>query len=66
MYAGAVLALGGAALIFDSVNLLIYCCLFLLVAHLSVVFYEEPTLRETFGPEYEKYCDRVSRWWPAM
>ena len=31
--------------------------------HLFVVFYEEPTLRQKFGAEYEEYCRNVCRWW---
>ena len=38
----------------------------LLAACLFVLFYEEPTLRRTFGPDYEAYCHRVSRWWPRV
>ena len=33
--------------------------------HLFVVFYEEPTLRKSFGAEYETYCQRVRRWAPV-
>ncbi|MDE3149506.1 MAG: isoprenylcysteine carboxylmethyltransferase family protein [Acidobacteriota bacterium] len=64
MYIGAALALAGAALFYGSMSLLIYGILFLLAAHLFVVFYEEPTLRRNFGAEYEAYCHRVRRWWP--
>src|SRR6266516_3076260 len=35
-----------------------------LAIHLFVVSYEEPTLRQTFGSEYEEYCREVRRWWP--
>jgi len=34
--------------------------------HLFVVFYEEPTLRRTFGAEYEAYCAEVPRWIPRL
>jgi protein-S-isoprenylcysteine O-methyltransferase Ste14 len=34
--------------------------------HLFVVFYEEPTLRNKFGAEYELYRQNVSRWWPRL
>ena len=34
--------------------------------HLFVVFYEEPTLRGKFGPDYEAYCRNVNRWWPRV
>jgi protein-S-isoprenylcysteine O-methyltransferase Ste14 len=64
MYLGAALALGGAALFYRSWHLLAYMALFLLFSHLFVVGYEEPTLRSSFGEEYEGYCRRVRRWWP--
>ena len=65
MYIGAGLALGGAALFYKSLPLLVYGGIFLLVCHVFVLSYEEPTLKRTFGPDYEAYCQRVSRWWPA-
>ncbi len=34
--------------------------------HLFVVFYEEPTLREKFGPDYVEYYRNVNRWWPRL
>jgi protein-S-isoprenylcysteine O-methyltransferase Ste14 len=64
MYIGGALTLLGAALFYRSLFLLGYGCIFLLVACLFVLFYEEPTLRRTFGPDYDAYCHRVSRWLP--
>ena len=64
MYIGAGLALGGAALFYQSFSLLGYTGLFFLVTHLFVVWYEEPVMRRTFGKEYETYCHRVRRWRP--
>ena len=64
MYMGAGMTLAGAALYYQSLSIFIYACLFFLITHLFVVLYEEPTLRRTFGDEYEAYCDRVKRWWP--
>jgi protein-S-isoprenylcysteine O-methyltransferase Ste14 len=66
MYIGATLALAGAALFYRSLFLLAYGCIFLLGACLFVHFYEEPTLRRTFGPDYEAYCHRVHRWLPRI
>ncbi len=66
MYIGAGLALAGAALFYESMPLLGYTVFFFLVTHLSVVWYEEPALRRTFGQEYETYCRRVKRWWPNV
>lgn len=36
------------------------------VTECFVLFYEEPTLREKFGAEYQDYCRRVSRWVPHV
>jgi protein-S-isoprenylcysteine O-methyltransferase Ste14 len=66
MYLGAALALAAAALFYQSLVLLAYTALFLLATHLLVIWYEEPTLRRTFGSDYEAYCHRVSRWWPRV
>jgi len=65
MYIGAALAMTGAALYYQSVALLGYVAVFLLVSYLFVVAYEEPTLRRTFGKDYEAYCAKVGRWWPG-
>jgi protein-S-isoprenylcysteine O-methyltransferase Ste14 len=64
MYVGAGVALAGAALFFLSLQLLGFAAAFFLATHLFVVLYEEPTLRRTFGQDYEAYCGRVRRWWP--
>lgn len=66
MYIGAGLALAGAAIFFQSVYLLGFAAGFLVVTHLFVLLYEEPTLRQTFGPEYVAYCGSVRRWWPSF
>lgn len=64
MYLGAALALMGAALVYRSFALAAYALAFLLVLHLFVLWYEEPTLRRLFGGEYEGYTQKVRRWWP--
>jgi len=64
MYVGAGCALAGAAWFYGSLPLLGYAALFLLATHAFVVWYEEPTLRRTFGSDYDDYCRRVGRWWP--
>jgi protein-S-isoprenylcysteine O-methyltransferase Ste14 len=66
MYTGGGLVLAGAALFYESTLLLAYGALFLLAAYLFVKWYEEPTLRRTFGQEYQAYCHRVRRWWPGV
>ncbi len=64
MYIGAAMAVAGAAIVYRSLGLALYAASFLLLAHLFVVTYEEPTLRRKFGDEYEEYCKRVARWLP--
>lgn len=65
MYLGAALALMGAALFYRSVALAVYAGAFLILTHVFVLAYEEPTLKSTFGADYDAYCGRVGRWWPG-
>jgi protein-S-isoprenylcysteine O-methyltransferase Ste14 len=64
MYIGAGLALTGATFFYQSFELLWYIGACFLVIHLFVVAYEEPTLRRTFGTEYDAYAEHTGRWWP--
>jgi len=64
MYLGAGLALAGAALFYGSGALALYAAGFLLLMHLFVILYEEPTLGRTFGDDYGTYRATVGRWWP--
>jgi len=64
MYIGAAIALSGAALFYRSALLFGYAVVFLLVAHVFIVSYEEPTLARMFGAEYEAYRVQVARWLP--
>lgn len=66
MYLGAALALGGAACVFESLALLGYAAAFFAAFNVFAVFFEEPTLRRAFGPEYDDYCRRVHRWRPRF
>ena len=66
MYLGAGLALAGAAIFYRSLPLLGYLGLFLVITHLFVVWYEEPTLSRLFGGEYTDYRTRVRRWIPRV
>ena len=62
MYFGAGLAISGAALFYQSIQLLAYASAFLLFFHFFVVFFEEPALQRTFGDDYESYSRQVRRW----
>ena len=66
MYVGVVTVLLGESLVFNSVCLLVYAIGLWLAFHLFVVLYEEPTLRRTFGMEYQNYCATVPRWIPRL
>jgi protein-S-isoprenylcysteine O-methyltransferase Ste14 len=54
----------GEGIFLQSFNILRYAGIGWLGFHLFVVLYEEPTLREKFGKEYEEYCRQVPRWIP--
>lgn len=66
MYVGVLSVLAGEALFFESALLGVYAGLIGLAFHLFVVYYEEPTLRRTFGEAYVEFCQRVPRWLPRL
>jgi protein-S-isoprenylcysteine O-methyltransferase Ste14 len=66
MYVGVAAAIFGQALLFESRDLLIYGVLVWLAFHLFICFYEERTLRKTFGEEYDAFCREVPRWIPRL
>jgi protein-S-isoprenylcysteine O-methyltransferase Ste14 len=66
MYVGGLALLAGFGLYEHSVSILLLALVLLLVAHLLVVFYEEPTLRKAFGKSYEEYCSMTQRWVPRL
>ncbi len=66
MYIGVATAILGEAVIFRSLHVAEYACVMLLIAHIFVVSYEEPTLRRQFGESYEKYKRSVPRWLPRL
>jgi protein-S-isoprenylcysteine O-methyltransferase Ste14 len=66
MYVGVLLIVLGESLLFASATLLGYALLIWVIAHLFVVFYEEPILRRKFGASYETYRKTVPRWIPRQ
>ena len=66
MYVGGLFLLVGLGLYETSVSILLMAGALLLVVHLIVVFYEEPTLQKSFGTSYEEYCRTTARWLPAL
>jgi protein-S-isoprenylcysteine O-methyltransferase Ste14 len=66
MYVAVVAVIVGQGLSLGDVQVLEYAVLPWLAAHLFVVFYEEPSLRCSFGAEYETYRANVPRWIPRL
>jgi protein-S-isoprenylcysteine O-methyltransferase Ste14 len=52
------------ALYVSTLGVFGYAVVATLAGHLSVVYVEEPELRERFGEQHETYCRRVPRWFP--
>jgi protein-S-isoprenylcysteine O-methyltransferase Ste14 len=66
MYVAVVAIILGWALWSGSPWLFLYAALVWLGFTTFVLVYEEPTLRATFGKQYETYCSNVGRWIPRL
>jgi protein-S-isoprenylcysteine O-methyltransferase Ste14 len=67
MYTGAVLVIVGETILLGSISMgFEYAALFAACAVTFVMVYEEPTLREKFGADYEEYCRNVPRIVPRV
>ena len=66
MYVAVVAVILGQALLFGDIRVFEYALVPWFLAHLFVLAYEEPTLRRTFGAEYDSFCGNVPRWIPRI
>ena len=66
MYVGVVSVIVGQGLLLGNPRVLGYGALVWLAFYLFVIGYEEPTLRRTFGAEYERFYGQVPRWIPGV
>jgi protein-S-isoprenylcysteine O-methyltransferase Ste14 len=66
MYLGVLLIFIGHALLLRSISVLILSILLFLLAHLVVVFIEEPNLENKFGEDYVNYKRLAGRWVPKI
>jgi protein-S-isoprenylcysteine O-methyltransferase Ste14 len=66
MYVAVVMLILGQGLFFGSVRVIEYGIAVWVGFHLFVLIYEEPTLRKTYGPQYEEFCANVPRWIPRL
>jgi protein-S-isoprenylcysteine O-methyltransferase Ste14 len=64
IYISALLIVVGEAWLFMSLPLFLYAGALAAGFHVLVVGYEEPSLRDRFGDEYDEYRRHVSRWIP--
>ena len=64
MYVGGFALLLGWALYRQSASVLLLAAAWWLLVHLLVVGYEEPTLEQQFGADYQRYLASVPRWIP--
>jgi protein-S-isoprenylcysteine O-methyltransferase Ste14 len=68
MYLGFALGWIGLWIVFGHADPVLIAAVAAVVlgVHLFVVFYEEPTLRNKFGADYQEYRQNVRRWWPRL
>jgi protein-S-isoprenylcysteine O-methyltransferase Ste14 len=66
MYLAVAATIVGQALLLGRPVLLAYAAVFLATTAAFARWYEEPTLREQYGPAYEAYRRAVPGWWPRI
>ncbi len=66
MYVAVLGLIFGQAFLFASAALIAYGVGIFFLFMLWVSVYEEPTLRASFGEDYETYCANVPRWRPLF
>lgn len=66
MYVAVLVTIAGQALVLGNSTLLEYAGFIWVAFHLFVIAYEEPTLHNTYGEQYEVYCRQVPRWVPRV
>ncbi len=66
MYVAMLALILGQGLLFGSIGVLEYSVAVWVGFYLFVLIYEEPTLRKSFGLEYQEFCANVPRWIPHL
>jgi len=66
MYVAVLLTILGQSLILGNRALLGYGGVVFVLFYGFVLAYEEPTMRASFGSEYQSYCAEVPRWIPRF
>jgi protein-S-isoprenylcysteine O-methyltransferase Ste14 len=65
MYIGGGMMFVGLGLYEQSISILIFSLIWLLLAHCFVLFIEEPGLEKRFGESYGEYKKSINRWIPG-
>ena len=66
MYIALIATIVGQALVLAQPGLLLYAVVVAAAMVMFVYGYEEPTLSEQFGAEYDAYRQAVPAWWPRL
>src|SRR3954451_4824037 len=66
MYVAVLALVLGQVLLFASWGLFAYLVVIGITMASFVRVYEEPTLRETYGPAYDEFCENVPGWLPRV
>jgi protein-S-isoprenylcysteine O-methyltransferase Ste14 len=66
MYLAVLAIIVGQALLLGQPRLVVYALGVIVAFAAFVHWYEEPTLRRRYGPEYEEYRRAVPAWWPRL
>ena len=66
MYVAVTATIVGQAALLGRPGLLLYALVFMAAVAAFVYGYEQPTLAERFGREYEEYRRNVPGWWPRL
>jgi protein-S-isoprenylcysteine O-methyltransferase Ste14 len=66
MYLAVAATIVGQAALLGQAELLLYAVAFMGAVAAFVYLYEQPTLNERFGADYEDYRRNVPAWWPRL
>ncbi|MET0394371.1 MAG: isoprenylcysteine carboxylmethyltransferase family protein [Chitinophagaceae bacterium] len=66
LYVGNILMLLGVGILANSLVYVAIVIPIFLFVYQAIVLAEENFLRGKFGPGYDRYCEKVNRWWPSL
>lgn len=66
LYVGNILMLLGVGILSNSLIYVVIIMPVFLFIYQAIVLAEENFLRGKFGPDFDKYCRTVNRWWPDL